>query len=587
MIRPTGRNWWIFGLCAAVLVAAMIWLTAVMLRLDHANAVTNAESDHQIAMSKALWRMDSWLAPQLAREAARPYYEYLAYYPQRQAYTKVLSEIQEGEVLTPSALLTYRSEIFRLHFQLDAKNELSSPQVPEGNWRDLTQGNFGDQLDLDAHTSLLGQLRARVKNVSQELQSRYREVLANIQVEDDKTVSPAMNDYAYRARSTDQARQTTQSGAAWQARQPVEPGQVRIGPLLPIWVEGETGEEPWLLFVRQARLSDRTLFQGILADWRKLRAALLEQASDLFGTNDGAALERSDDTALSGGSHELTTVSARFHAPMKLSEHRLDGGTLLVLCVAWGGLLISLIAVGFALHSTNQFGQRRARFASAVTHELRTPLTTFRMYSEMLAEDMVRDPAQRTEYLNTLKCEADRLARLVENVLSYARIEDGRFNSHPERTDLSALLERIRPVLEQRTRETDQRLEITVRDGVDLEVDVDAIAQILFNLVDNACKYASGASDPRIEVIAESNDRVVTITVRDYGPGIPANSRDAIFRPFERAEQTPADNERPGVGLGLALARALAEDLGGRLSLAQASGPGATFALEIPRAARS
>jgi signal transduction histidine kinase len=301
---------------------------------------------------------------------------------------------------------------------------------------------------------------------------------------------------------------------------------------------------------------------------------------------------QSDHVPVTQSDHVLATVPARLTAVKQPEAHRVSGGSVLVLGVAWGGLLVSLIAVAFALHSTNQFGQRQARFASAVTHELRTPLTTFRMYSEMLAEGMVSDPAQRTAYLDTLKAEADRLARLVENVLAYARIEDGRFNTHPERIALSALLERVRPFLEQRTRDTDQHLEIEVHNGVELEVDVDAITQILFNLVDNACKYAIGATDPRIEVTANSSGPSVTITVRDHGPGIPANLRAAIFRPFERAARGPADNEIPGVGLGLALARALAKDLGGQLELVEGSGSGsgsgsgAAFRLTIPRATR-
>ena len=80
-----------------------------------------------------------------------------------------------------------------------------------------------------------------------------------------------------------------------------------------------------------------------------------------------------------------------------------------------------------ALRASIAFGERRSRFASAVTHELRTPLTTFRMYSEMLADDMVPDEGQRRVYLATLKEESGRLATLVENVLTYARLEEGRF----------------------------------------------------------------------------------------------------------------------------------------------------------------
>ena len=106
-------------------------------------------------------------------------------------------------------------------------------------------------------------------------------------------------------------------------------------------------------------------------------------------------------------------------------------------------MILAISAVGFTLRSTMALGERRARFASAVTHELRTPLTTFRMYSEMLADDMVKDPAQRATYLSTLRSEADRLSRLVENVLCFARLEDGRYRGRRERVAVSDLLERV------------------------------------------------------------------------------------------------------------------------------------------------
>jgi signal transduction histidine kinase len=585
VIRPTGRNWWIFGLCAAVLVTAMVWLTAVMLRLDRENAAARLASDHQTAMSKALWRMDSWLAPKLAREAARPHFVYQAYYPQEQAYNKVLSEIEPGWVLTPSPLLTFRSEIFPLHFHIVA-GKLSSPQVPAGNYRDLTQAQIGAPLDLPAKAAYLERLRSKLRSQGFELDTRYVLAAANAPFIDNVGRTSGKHDYASRARSMDQAKQSMAAGRRWEPQESVAEGEVRVGPLLPIWIEGETPAEPWLIFARHVQLSDRKFFQGFVADWPRLRTALLSQVDGLFDTDrPGATLTHLDETTASQHDRMLITVPARLDAVRHEVASPVSAGTVLVLGVAWGGLLISLIAVAFALHSTNQFGQRRARFASAVTHELRTPLTTFRMYSEMLAEGMVTDPAQRTEYLNTLKGEADRLARLVENVLSYARIEDGRFNTHPERIGLSELLERVRPILEQRTRETDGRLEIAVHTGVELEVDVDAITQILFNLIDNACKYASSAEDPGIELVADGSGSDVTITVRDHGPGIPAQFRTAIFRPFERAERGPAENEAPGVGLGLALARALAEDLGGRLELVAESGPGATFKLTIPKLA--
>ena len=112
--------------------------------------------------------------------------------------------------------------------------------------------------------------------------------------------------------------------------------------------------------------------------------------------------------------------------------------------MAWGAVLLAALAAGLTLRSVIDFGARRSRFASAVTHELRTPLTTFRMYSEMLAEGMVSDPARQIEYHRTLRDESARLAGLVENVLAYAQVEEGRAARRLGTLTLAGLVERHR-----------------------------------------------------------------------------------------------------------------------------------------------
>src|SRR5262249_53466901 len=132
-------------------------------------------------------------------------------------------------------------------------------------------------------------------------------------------------------------------------------------------------------------------------------------------------------------------------------------GTLLL---TWGVTAAALAAGAFVLRAILALGERRNRFASAVTHELRTPLTTFRMYSEMLADEMVSEPAQRALYLQTLKEESTRLSTLVENVLAYARLEDGRGAARRERLRLRELIDRHLAPLQRRAR--DAGLELAV-----------------------------------------------------------------------------------------------------------------------------
>jgi signal transduction histidine kinase len=280
----------------------------------------------------------------------------------------------------------------------------------------------------------------------------------------------------------------------------------------------------------------------------------------------------------------LASVPARFEA---------NGGDLLasslplpwMLSLTWGVTVLGLLVLGFTLRAAIGYGERRARFASAVTHELRTPLTTFRMYSEMLADGVVQDPVAQREYLLTLQRESDRLARVVENVLAWSRLEEGRFTSRRERHAVAGLVDRITPVLQRRLAEAS--LELAVHVDADVAVvhtDEDAVGQILFNLVDNAAKYAREAKDRSVELRVTQRGERVAFTLRDHGPGVPAAVQQRIFAPFDRGAVAASSNDVPGVGLGLALARGLARDLGGELSLEAGGAAGACFRLELPAA---
>ncbi len=127
------QSWWlVYGVCAAVVLSALAWVTVTVLSLERAEIRARTDAGHQESLRLALWRMDSWLAPLLAREAARPYFDYQSFYPQQRAYTTLLYPIEPGEVLTPSPLLSYQSEYLPLHFQVGPDGSLTSPQVRPG-----------------------------------------------------------------------------------------------------------------------------------------------------------------------------------------------------------------------------------------------------------------------------------------------------------------------------------------------------------------------------------------------------------------------------------------------------------------------
>ncbi len=285
------------------------------------------------------------------------------------------------------------------------------------------------------------------------------------------------------------------------------------------------------------------------------------------------------------GDRELVALPVRLE-PGTLSVAGFDGGSWpAALVVAWGMLALTAAAVGWLLWQTLQLSERRAAFVSAVTHELRTPLTTFRLYTEMLTDGLVQDPEQQQSYFRTLHREANRLMHMVENVLAYARLEKGRPTNRTEELSLGELLDRCSPRLSQRVSESPLRLELTVSEQVRdtrLTTNAMAVEQVLFNLIDNACKYAVDATDPRITIEADATDLQVTIRVRDFGPGLSATARRQLFEPFGKSS-TQAAETAPGIGLGLSLARRLARNLGGDLACNPLDQAGLIFELTLPR----
>jgi signal transduction histidine kinase len=266
-------------------------------------------------------------------------------------------------------------------------------------------------------------------------------------------------------------------------------------------------------------------------------------------------------------------------------QGRTISGLRLSLVVAWIGLVAGLIAIGLLLGGVIRLSERRNDFVSAVTHELRTPLTTFRMYAEMLAEGMVPSQEQQRDYAQTMKTEADRLGHLVENVLQFARLEHKSRARTTTRISVSRLVDRCQMRLEERAAQAGLLLRIRYDDGASealLQTVPESIEQILFNLVENACKYARPASEAAIDLDVRRSGSWVAFRVRDYGPGISLAKRKEMFRPFTKSDQDAA-NSAPGVGLGLALCQRMARDLGGSLTIdPHHTGPGVTFLLRLP-----
>lgn len=338
-----------------------------------------------------------------------------------------------------------------------------------------------------------------------------------------------------------------------------------------------------LLLARRVQIGEQTVVQGCWLDWQQLQAMLRAEVADLLPEVELTPLRPDSQPPLL--SRVLATIPVQLTVPPPLLPPVAWTPIRVSLVVVWLCLVVTALAAAMMLHSVVALSERRGAFVSAVTHELRTPLTTFRMYAEMLSAGMVPEAAQRQQYLETLRVEADRLAHLVENVLQYARLERGRPGGRREQVSLAGLLDRCQSRLADRAAQAEMKFAVELtpeQSELTLATDSAAVEQILFNLVDNACKYAVAAAEKRIHLSFDVQPRRVQLRVRDHGPGISSAGRKRLFQPFSKSVHEAA-NSAPGVGLGLALSRRLAADLGGRLELQSPAGGGCEFVLTLPR----
>jgi signal transduction histidine kinase len=389
---------------------------------------------------------------------------------------------------------------------------------------------------------------------------------------------------------------------------PASAAPVQVTPYKALWLEGE------LFLVRAVVDGAGSRVQGVWLRTCALSNTLLATLRDLLPNATLTPFQPfvfSAETVLKIGaaanSNSLSSLAASFtakanaydHAPLALvtlpwqlvpgeapRDPPLTWSPLhTLLAVAWGCVALAMLAVAVLLGGVVSLSERRASFVSSVTHELRTPLTTFRLYSEMLADDMIPDPDHRKAYLQTLQTEASRLSHLVENVLAYSRIERGSARARIEHTSVGSLVSRLSPRLAERAAAATMQLNVEMPDtlsNIGVALDVTAVEQILFNLVDNACKYAtSDAPHQALTLSISRSNNMLHLRLRDHGPGISPGTRKHLFKPFHKSAQQAASS-KPGVGLGLALSRRLARALGGNLSLESTCQPGTCFLLELP-----
>jgi len=383
---------------------------------------------------------------------------------------------------------------------------------------------------------------------------------------------------------------------------------IRIEPFVPLVVPGANpatsifGGQIFLL--RHVQIEDRHLLQGFQLDEHRLVAEVEESAGRFM--REGMGFELPQVQKLNGRVDD-TTEKAAYTAILDfgfgdliLSLKELDPAWIVkrsgelhriylgIVITVLAAVAMALVSLWHNVRAQVRLAAKKDDFISAVSHELRTPLTSIRMYSEMLEKNWVKSQDKLGEYYRNMRQESERLSRLVENVLDFARLQKGRrrytFQLGHLNDCVAEVVEMMRPYARQHG--FDVRTEFGPMSQS--AFDKDAVTQIVVNLIDNAVKYAACATEKTITVRTRGENGFAIIEVEDRGPGVPHRQRKKVFEEFYRFEgKNPSKGMEPsrpattGTGLGLTLVKRFAEAHGGYVEIDSALPTGAIFRVAL------
>lgn len=259
---------------------------------------------------------------------------------------------------------------------------------------------------------------------------------------------------------------------------------------------------------------------------------------------------------------------------MRRKQLAISLGTLLLLAATTGLLVVST-------QRARRLAQLQMEFVAGVSHELRTPLAVISSAAENIADGVVADQAKLARYSNVIRNQARQLARLVEQVLLFASTRQALYQLRPTnvRDVIESALDSTADFIKTADCEVERRID---PDLPFVSADFGALSHCLQNLITNAAKY--GKDRKWIGIRASStggNHPEVAITVDDRGIGIDESELPHIFEPFYRSPSV-ASSEIHGTGLGLTLAKSIAEAMGGRVTVTSQPGKGAAFTVHLP-----
>src|SRR5262245_10013962 len=328
------------------------------------------------------------------------------------------------------------------------------------------------------------------------------------------------------------------------------------------------------------------MIEGVVAlDDRGRLLFLNPAARAMFGVENGTPEGRSFlEVIRQKGLLDLVNEVRASDAP---ARHELELGPPVNRVVAARGAPLGLgpdaSGVLLVLHDVTELRRLervRSEFVANVSHELRTPLTCIKGYLETLLDGALDDQAYARRFLEVAGTHAERLDRLIDDLLELTNIESGRVTLVPMSLDLGDVVAGVAAMFERQTTQSGQTLERVVPAGLTVHADRDRLVQILVNLVDNAVKFTPEGGQIRIESEAGPDGRV-EVRVCDTGIGIPSTDLPRITERFYRVDKTRS-REIGGTGLGLAIVKHLVQAHGGELRIESTLGHGTTVSFTLP-----
>lgn len=245
-----------------------------------------------------------------------------------------------------------------------------------------------------------------------------------------------------------------------------------------------------------------------------------------------------------------------------------------IAAIVSGGILLTRLTL-----QNMKDARQKTSFVSSVSHELKTPLTSIRMYAELLLSKKIQDENKTQTYLSVIVSESQRLTRLINNVLDFGKLEQGKKAYHLTRFKMDVFLSQIIETHSIRMQNQGFDIITQIEQGdFTVKTDCDAMEQVVLNLLDNALKYAGEGKF--IKFVLKKEEPFVLLKICDDGPGIPKSQQVMVFEKFHRVDNS-LTSKQPGSGLGLSIARQILRDLDGDLLFEPMPGNGSCFTARI------